>query len=90
MESGSDIKLQAPEAIYLNTPNTIIAGGITAGGVSGDSARSLRSAFRATFNMPVDFKYVFTAPDGIIGNISFNKHGHEESIGGDTDVPKEV
>lgn len=85
LESETDIRLQAPNAIYLTTPMTVIAGGITAGGGMG---RSLVTNFRATFNIPVDFiapasfyKVVEFKVSPIIEGTSYDRHTHPTPAG---------
>lgn len=88
ISTGQNITLNA-SLITLNAAMTVITGGISAGsGMARGFARAA-SNYTATFNMPVTFKYLVTAPDANIGGIGFNSHGHETKDG-DTGKPKEV
>lgn len=72
--------------ITLDTPMTMITGGLSAG--FGGGARAATN-YKVQFNIPVDFiQKAYFSKDADFSGISFLKHIHEDSINGNTDVPK--
>lgn len=82
--------------ITLDTPMTMITGGLSAGFGGGMRARSRAAPnYKVEFNIPVEFLKQATfqqkaefKKDADFDGISFLEHYHVDSTGGDTEEPK--